>query len=561
MLYARINRLLRPLRFTGLSEPEQVLTRGSISIIADVRMDDRASLVAKLGGDETRPDCELILDAYRRWGKDCVDHLIGDFSFVIIDTEKGRIFCARDHIGARPLFYTLNAEQLSVASDIACLASEGLNELDVPVAATMLASNRYFPTDRTFLRHIKKLPPGCTLTIGEDIEKVRQFWAPRKFPELQLQSDAEYVAAGREVLERAVSDRLRDTVRPAVHLSGGLDSSAVAAVAARLLRAEAQLGPTAYAWHLAHPDNPTDDETRWAEASLAALDLTIHAPTISADDLTALLQQDWCLSPDASNLFGEGSIMRHAQSQGVDTILSGWGGDEGLSFNGRGYRSELLTSLRLRELASICEGTFPIALARGIKQGVVELAGMSTKHEAKTSIGKTYLRPEIVRNVTLLMPEAVSFRSTKHAMVSLLATGAATARLEDWAIAGRKHGINYSYPLLDRRVMEFALSLPSHLFYRPGMRRWIMREILDPQLPDLVRYNQSKQEPARVARLKKLMYEALQRCADVIAETKDFAGRDELVDVPRLIDDLRGPEEAVMKNLSHKRRAVQFLKF
>ncbi|MDN3644821.1 asparagine synthase C-terminal domain-containing protein [Pontixanthobacter aestiaquae] len=378
---------------------------------------------------------------------------------------------------------------------------------------------------------------------------------------MNLASDENYIEAGRELLKQAVSDRLRDIKRPAVHLSGGLDSSAVAALVTNRQRGANLPDPPSYAWYLGDPDNPSDDETRWAEAARSALDLTMHAPATSAENITALLRSDWSQGPDASNLLGEDAILGHARGQGVDGILSGWGGDEGLSFNGRGHRAQLLTSLHWRQLAAVCDGSFPMALARGVKQGFTELRQSNSGPQTKQKLAKSYLRRDIVKDVELITPPPISLRNTRQAMTSLLATGAQTARLEDWAIAGRRYGITYSYPLLDRRVMEFALSLPGHLFYRPEARRWIMRKVLDPKLPDLIRWNSSKLERARVAQLGILMAEAFRQCADLLEDCSDFAGTDQFVDVSRLIADLRGPEDTLLDNFSYKRRALQFLRF
>ncbi len=534
---------------------------GDTVILADARIDDRQALLAKLRITQPIADEGLVLEAYARWGEKCVDHLIGDFAFVIVDARRKQIFCARDYIGARPLFYSLDHDELHIASDIAGLANDRSREFDHRVVASVLAFNTYFPTDRTLLKHVKRLPPGHTLTVRADSHTLERYWEPRNFSLLKLPSDDDYIESGRELLAQAVSDRLRDTARPSVHLSGGLDSSAVAALVTNSQREAGRSDPLAYAWYLGDTDNPADDETRWAEATRSALDVVMHAPTAKVDGLTAILRADWCLAPDASNLFGETAILDHARSHGVDTILSGWGGDEGLSFNGRGYRAELLLSLRWRELASICQGPFPASLARGIKQGLGELAQSKTGEQAKAEICTSYLRPEIVADVELFTPAPISLHSSRQAMASLLETGAQTARLEDWAIAGRSHGITYSYPLLDRRVIEFALSLPGHLFYRPEARRWIMRKVLDPKLPDLARWNDSKLELARVNHLKALMAEAFEQCADLLEGCSDFEGREQFVDVDRLIDDLRGPKENLLDNFSNKRRALQFLKF
>ena len=536
---------------------------GHLTIFADARIDDRASLLAQLGILRPIDDAALILNAYRRWGADCAQHLIGDYAFVIVDRQSRRLFCARDHIGARPFFYALSEGFLHFASTVEAVvaACPALGELDDAYAATILVDNGFCSNNRTFFKEVRKLAPGHSLDIGPKTHIGTRFWPPRNIAPLKMRSDEEYVEAARSVFAVAVEDRLGSAERVAVHLSGGLDSSAVAATATQSLRLAGRDDPLGYAWHLRNPENPADDETLWTETARSALNLTAFAPSVEKDALVALLRSDWCLGPNAGNLIHEHAIQNHAHSRSVDLILSGWGGDETLSFNGRGYRAQLLTSGRWAELAKLSNGTGPAALARGIRNGLMEMQNPSKSKALQHKVETSYLAREFSASAGQIERPPFSYRSPQDAMASLIETGSLTVRLEDWAITGQRKGIQYAYPLLDRRVMEFALSLPGHLFLRKGSRRWIMREMLDPIIPGLIRHNTVKREPARAQAMAAIIHRAFMDCADLLEARSTAGHRDHYIDVKRLITDLRGSQETTMTNFSQKRRALQFLQF
>src|SRR5437667_3363083 len=115
------------LRTTFESEPEQqpFTLDGKIWIVADARVDAQADLSAKLNarGEHVEPgvtDVELLLRAYRTWGEDCVDHVLGDFAFAVWDGDRQRLFCARDHLGVKPFFYARVGQALIFSNTLDC---------------------------------------------------------------------------------------------------------------------------------------------------------------------------------------------------------------------------------------------------------------------------------------------------------------------------------------------------------------------------------------------------------------------------------------------------------
>lgn len=193
------------------------------AVIGEVRLDDRITLARKLGLDAaTLDDRELLLHAWRRWRTECVNHLFGDFAFVITDREW---FCARDRFGVRPLYYARAGETLLVSNSLeAILAQRGVDADALDERAIADYVDNGIPSDAaaTIYANIRRLPPAHTLTRQHGAQR---YWSlqPRAVRE---DAPAQLEAA----LQQAVSDRMTAS-SAVVFMSGGLDSTALAAIA------------------------------------------------------------------------------------------------------------------------------------------------------------------------------------------------------------------------------------------------------------------------------------------------------------------------------------------
>src|SRR5690606_36162026 len=221
---------------------------------------------------------------------------------------------ARDHVGARPFFYALSDARLAFASDpAALLALPGIPaDLDEEFVASTLIHRTFQPLGRSFLRAMRRLAPGHRLHLSDGRARIDRWWTPETIAVDETADDARTIARYRALVEQAVSDRLAGATRFAVHLSGGLDSSLIAALAVPELRARGLADPPGYSWHLVDPDAIPDSEPGWSESIRARLGLELHAPELSIEEMTALLAQDWTRGPDIRNLLHEGAIQREA---------------------------------------------------------------------------------------------------------------------------------------------------------------------------------------------------------------------------------------------------------
>ncbi|MGD8625508.1 MAG: asparagine synthase-related protein [Anaerolineae bacterium] len=228
---------------------------GQVWIAADARVDGREELIRKLRGRGRDPageatDPELILHAYHAWSDDCLDHLIGDWAFILWDGLRRRFLCARDQFGVVPLYYARvrrgeGLGQVLILSNTlqAVLCHPGVSdELNEQAIGDYLLFRNNRDLHTSTFADVRRLPPAHALTCSaeEGTLRLRRYWTPPAEGEyLRYQNPEDYVARFQQLFRQAVADRLR-TGRLAVALSGGMDSAAVAAVAHQVLDAREQ---------------------------------------------------------------------------------------------------------------------------------------------------------------------------------------------------------------------------------------------------------------------------------------------------------------------------------
>ena len=534
----------------------------SCTVVADARLDDRDTLCAAL--DVPAParaairDQALILRAWRRWGRACPNHLLGDYAFAVWDPQTRTLFCARDHIGCRPFYYALTPAHFVFASTVeTVLAAPGISdEPDERMIASYLSQ---FSTNRgphTFFRMVRKLLPGhaCTIAAARSSSspmRVERYWHPERTPKAAPAGDDEYAAELLRLTARAVEDRLRGGP-VGVHLSGGLDSSGIAALAARELHRAGGSSPPAFSRLRPLGDEPP--APRYAP-EYAAIDQVAareglrvrHCQTVSPDDWVALFRHHTDLRFPIKHPVEE-NVLRSAAQQGLSVLLSGLGGDEGVSFNGRGYYTHLLLRGRWRRLAAECR-TGEKDWMRVMARCFLELVDprlfryLATKGRRgwRSSFPDGYwlISPAFAQRVRPL-PDARNFRElgVAHYQRRLWRHGSFITGMEHNAVNGRLHGIEYRYPLLDRRLLEFALSLPPEQFRHGRHDRWVMRRAFRSVLPPEVCWRPKDGGPAQIEPMRGAFVRALPRLRQEVAAHAKTASRACYVDVPRLLESL-----------------------
>jgi asparagine synthase (glutamine-hydrolysing) len=489
-----------------------------LAITGDFRLDNRAELLAELDAPRESwaalPDSAIILRAYARWGVDCADRLLGDFAFVVWDETAQHLFCARDFIGAKPFYYHATPEGFYFAGDIvALLAFDAVSdELDLRYARSYLEYGRFYHLEYSFFQDVRKLPPGHTLTVSaRGLDKCR-YWLPEGSPEIRYARDEEYFEHLRALLDEAVGARLRSAFPVGSHLSGGLDSSTVAVLAARRLK---QRGETLHGFSWSPPpaesEFPLADERALIETICEAEGIIpVYTPTQS-DDLIAIWTRDITRHPEHT-LRWEVTTSRIAEAMGKRVLLSGWGGDEGVTFNGRGYLADLFRHGRwitmTRELAlrsrvynddfwgnlksRVILPLLPDGLVRRLRPALMDVK--------PAPLPVRFLQPVFATRLSRAAPYPPSDLrerpGARNYQIRLLHHGHLTERMESWADNGGQRGLEYRFPLLDRRVVEFALGIPGRLYNSRGWKRYLFRQTASGVLPEEVSWHQSKIDPA-----------------------------------------------------------------
>src|SRR5467141_3634216 len=215
---------------------------GRVWLLGDVRLDGREDLRRHLERRDDpisreATDEELILRAWRQWGKDGLANLSGDLSFALWDGIERRLWCARDLLGVRPFFYTQSADGFYFSNTLEVLrqAPGVSSNLDPQFIGDFLVQERCEDRARTVCRDIHRLPPGHTLVYSDGALSVHSHADFSVEEPLLLKRPEEYVERFQELLEKAIHDRLPR--QPCgIFLSGGLDSTSIAAVACNIAK-------------------------------------------------------------------------------------------------------------------------------------------------------------------------------------------------------------------------------------------------------------------------------------------------------------------------------------
>jgi asparagine synthase (glutamine-hydrolysing) len=500
--------------------------RSGCVITGDVRLDNRDPLLAALGGGvERREACDeqLVLEAYLAWGEACVDHLRGDFAFVIWDPRQRRLFGARDPLGVRPFYYHHAPRRLFA------FASEPRSILTLPqvpdrinegrIADFLVSQLEGIDKTSTFYEQLFRLPPAHCLRVSPDGLRLWRYWTLEPGPELRLPSEEAYAEAFRDVLTESVRSRMRTRGRTASMLSGGMDSGAIVAVASQLLR-DAGAGPLPTFSAIARDEaDCVESQAIRAALTMAGLEpCTVHPGQL--DDFRPELDQlTWNLDEPFDNHMTLPRVMYLAARQrGLNVLLDGIDGDTVLSEGrylarlvrrGQWRRAYAETRARaefwqaavqpspLRNFVGHVRLAFVPSWLRRFRQ---RLTGAHQKR-ARRNIRDSFILPEFAARIDLAGRLAALER---HRPGFLLADACRehvlaidhpylTVGVERYGRVAAAVGVEPRHPFLDPRMMAFCAALPDEQKLRQGWPKFILRQAMASRLPEAVRWRRGKE--------------------------------------------------------------------
>ena len=475
------------------------LEADGLVITADARVDNREELLPELGLREEVSDSEVILETYRKWGRDCVDRLLGDFAFVIWDKAKGELFCARDHMGVKPFYYYHEPGKIfAFATEIKALFAWGVQKEINEVRIGDYLENLFEDREITFYLGILRLPAANFMVVNTSDLQKSLYWALDPKREIELGSDEEYEKAFREIFEKAVRCRLRSAFPVGSMLSGGLDSSSIVCMAREILPKDRFLKTFSVVFNTV----TQCDERQYIESVLEKggfQSYYIQGDMIGplSDVEEALWHMDQPFS--APNLFLHWAMYKEARNQDSRILLDGIDGDNVVS-HGIANITELVVRGRffsmLYEVRCISRlvGISPrklllrYALRPFVPNAVVELW-----HNFQGGGEPNLANFEFAKRICFIDRAKKQYR--------LRYKPSKTARLDQWLnltwaihqqmleeanIAASAFSVEPRNPFYDIRIMEFCLALPSNQKLRNGITRRIMHMALRDILPELI---------------------------------------------------------------------------
>lgn len=445
----------------------------------------------------THSDTEVIVHAYERWGDDCVNHFRGMFAFAIVDFSKRRIFLARDHFGIKPLFYFSDHTCFAFGSEIRALKAIPDVHLDIDLQALdQYLWLQYIPAPRSIYQQIRKLPPAHRMSITFDGKRgePEKYWDV-EFRPVSPTSEKDWLAELEHVVSESVKAHLVSDVPFGAFLSGGVDSSAVVTYMAQLLDRPVKtfsIGSRV----------PEFDESGYAALVAKRWGTEHHTEIIEPDALGVLPQ----LVLHSGEPFGDSSIIptfyvsKLARKQ-VSMVLSGDGGDELFA----GYQSYLdwmghmhphshLPSWKraLYPLASrILPHRYPPTSRRG--EYVGDWLGFVNYMSRDLRAGLWREEFKYLLSYPLDVFEKMYSRTTGWSAIQRvqymdLKTYLPYDILSKVDIASMTNSLEVRTPLVDRRVVEFAATIPASLnMARMPDGRWqgklLLKKLLEKYYP------------------------------------------------------------------------------
>ncbi|KAL0566412.1 hypothetical protein V5O48_015604 [Marasmius crinis-equi] len=330
-----------------LEDGQQPLHEGTIHAVVNGEFYDypliREDLEQKGCIFKSSVDSELVVHLYKIYGENLLEHLRGEFAFILYDEQRRSLFAARDRFGCKPLFYTISEGGLMLASEMKALLPLGWKpEWDLQSLVQMGDYN----DRRTVFKGVHKLPPGHQLTSHGGRVKIMPYW-DNSYPDSSVEESRpieEMIEGVRSRLVDAVKARLRSDVPLGVYLSGGIDSAATAGITASLLK-EQDPNARLTTFTLSFPARPDLDEGPIARRMGELIDADIHMITPTEEQIINNFEKSVYHSEQPVTAFhGAGKLIlaEYVRNLGVKVVLTGEGADEVFG----GYSYLLLDYLR-----------------------------------------------------------------------------------------------------------------------------------------------------------------------------------------------------------------------
>lgn len=450
-------------------------------------------------------DTEVLLHGYREWGEEVVERLNGMFAFCLYDRKLGRLFLGRDRFGKKPLFYAETADGLVFGSEArALLRHPAVSPAIDPEALVKYFAYGFVPGPRSLHRAVRKLPGGCTLRYDLATRRldVRRYWEYRMVVDDQPQGGPDQWAEElRDLLDRAVERRLLSDVPLGFFLSGGIDSTAIVALAAR------HRDPASMKTFTIGFDEPSFDESGFAESAARHYGTDHRCRTLNLDTAAAMLPD--LLSRIDDPIADPSILPTHLLSrfarEHVTVALSGDGGDE--LFAGYDTFDALKTARRYhrfvpRPLHRLVEAaaqrlprsdrnmSFDFKLRRALRglghaprHWMPAWLGPASVADLSNLFGVQMLADTVYDEAAALWESSKSGHDVDRSLEFYGRYYLGENLLIKADRASMLCSLETRSPFLDRDLVDFVTRLPVSTKLRGGVRKWILKKAMAPLVP------------------------------------------------------------------------------
>lgn len=485
-------------------------------LVSSARLDDRQALMDRLGLSlEQRkeiPDSQLIALAWRKWGKECPAQLCGDFAFVIWDRKHRQLFGARDHLGIRPFLYYFENGVFIFGSEMRAVvkALPVKPEINESHLLDRVIGINDRPEESPWWK-VYRVLPGNAFFISDKGFMSWKYWVPLSMEPIRFKDKRDYSFGLRELMQVAVNERLETDLPLGLMLSGGLDSSSIAVIAAPILKQRNQALYSVSAILGANYRGPAIDEYSYIREVLKK-ETWIQPVFVESDKVSfGAYMEDYVFRHYVPpNLFYNQDILlfNALRDSGVRRILHGFLGDVTVSNNivrpiGMYLRQgRPLSALRLLpEYLALYKGRLKDFLASeilrpGLPASWTMWADKVRRHPKHFDPYKWPLalspiaKEELVQRYESWV-RASGMRAPKRVLDVVLPDDPDGGPLE-WDVNAGYLNQDIVYPWLDKRLIEYLASLPPEVLRPYGLRRGLIREAMVGTLPDSIRTRSDK---------------------------------------------------------------------
>lgn len=496
--------------FPNFQENLTLNTEANYILISDSAIYNKEHLAKELDIKDNYTDDSIILSAFDKWGYDCVNYLMGDFAFAIWNKETQELFCARDHLGVKPFNYYFNANTFVFSSDISAILAQmdldfTLDEQQIADTLSIIKSEKF----RSSYQEIQKLPPAHYLTLKDGKLELKKYWKLEP-QNINRQRDIEVINEFKNLLIESVKCRLSNIPNAGAELSGGIDSSSVTAIASQFTQIKT----------FSHilPDNqlgkihPFTDERKFINLLteycqiqdrnfISSEESLLKAIKEHVKDFKSLSQQNFGVFSD--------QLYKTAMHENISVLLSGFGGDEIVTSQSAEYIKELASINNWEELKIDLRNQYlktpkyfssivKIYLKSNFSSIYMIYRFFKFQKSWQKKRFKTLALNPIFKKSLRIKRRYINYykklktNSLQEKNNERITHPHVSQRLEYCSLIARKYGIEYRYPLLDIRLIEFYLSVPPRLKARNGIGRYIIRRAIEGIVPEKIQWRNDK---------------------------------------------------------------------